>query len=102
VHPPREGNAPAGASEPEYSLWAVVRGGGGNHSVKIKCFVEIPLLKKSIAFENVPPTLGIPHGMLQFSVAFIRNSHRGLAVDEKRASLRYYKVVTKTDVNNSL
>ncbi len=30
------------------------------------------------------PTLGIPHGMLQFSVALIRKSHRGLAIDGKK------------------
>ncbi len=61
----------------------------GGQRVKMKCFVEIPLLKKSVAFENVSPTLSIPHGMLQFSVALIRKSHRGLAIDGKKASQRY-------------
>jgi hypothetical protein len=33
--------------------------------------------------------------MLQFTVALIRNFHRGLAVDEKRASPRYRDKIEK-------
>jgi hypothetical protein len=34
----------------------------------VKCLVETPSWKKSVAFENVPPTLSASHGMMQFTV----------------------------------
>jgi hypothetical protein len=51
----------------------------------LNVLLKSPSWKKSVAFENVSPTLGIPHGMLPFSVALIRKSHRGLAIDEKKS-----------------
>jgi hypothetical protein len=44
-------------------------GGGGGRTTcdDENCLVETLVLKKSVAYENVPPTLGT-YGMLQFTV----------------------------------
>ncbi len=43
-------------------------GMGGPTCEDEKCFVETLSGKKYVAFENVPPTFGFFHGMLQFTV----------------------------------
>jgi hypothetical protein len=45
-------------------------GGGGERTTcdDGNCLVVTLVLKKSVAFENVPPTLGTSYGMLQFTV----------------------------------